>query len=125
MNPEIGGYSGWGLWLILAVLAFNLACIPLWFLVQHLLRSHDLKLKRVSTFLNLLDEELASQQLETPIKESIDLIRQQLQQATARGPLWGRRAAALAELGIYQLEHQDAELCGAIMKRMTPKRTAE
>ncbi len=118
MSPEIGGFSGWGLWLILAVLTFNLACIPLWFLVNHLGRTHDFRIKRVRTFLNLMDRERSGKSDEESLDTSISLITQQLETAEGLGALWGRRAAVLAELGMYQLEHQYPELCSQVHEQL-------
>ena len=118
MNPDIGGYSGWGLWLILAVLTFNLACIPLWFLINHLGRTHEFRIKRVRTFLALLEGERSSA-ADDRLDQSVALISEQLETAEGLGALWGRRAAVLAELGMYQLEHQHPELCEAIHQRLS------
>lgn len=120
---EIEGYSGWGLWLILAVLAFNLACIPMWFLVNHLRRTHEFRLKEVRTFLDLLAMERSSDN--TPdgrLDESVSLIESQLDEAEGLGPLWGRKSVELARLGRYQVEHQYPELCDTIRERMLRKR---
>jgi hypothetical protein len=117
MSLEIGGFSGWGLWLIVGVLAFNLACIPLWFLLSHLSRTHDFRLKRVRTFLALIADERQSHADRT-LDTSLALMAQQLETAEAQGALWGRRAAVLAEMGMYQLEHQHPELCAVVNDRL-------
>ena len=113
MSLEIGGFSGWGLWLIVGVLAFNLACIPLWFLLNHLSRTHEFRLKRIRTFLALFEGERQGH-AEEALDQSLALMTQQLETAEALVALWGRRAAVLAELGMYQLEHQHPELCSAV-----------
>ena len=117
MSLEIGGFSGWGLWLIVGVLAFNLACIPLWFLLNHLSRTHDFRLKRVRTFLALIEDERQNHN-DGSINASLALMTQQLETAEGQGALWGRRAAVLAELGMYQLEHQHPELCAVVNDRL-------
>jgi cell division protein FtsW (lipid II flippase) len=118
MSIEISGFSGWGLWLIVAVLSFNLACIPLWFLVNHLSRTHDFRIKRVFTFLSLVKDQRGKQTEDEALDKSLALITNQLQEAEGLGALWGRRAAVLAELGMYQLQHQYPDLCDAVNERL-------
>ena len=118
MSIEIAGFSGWGLWLIVAVLSFNLACIPLWFLVNHLSRTHDFRIKRVVTFLSLIKEQGDQKTDDDALNESLALITKQVQEAEGLGALWGRRAAVLAELGMYQLEHQYPDLCDPVNKQL-------
>jgi len=120
VSLEIAGFTGWGLWLILAVLAFNLTCIPLWFLVSHLSRTHQFRIKRVRTFLALLEKERSSTPaVDRQLDESVRLMGEQLEKAEGLGPLWGRRPAVLAELGMHQLEHLHPELCEAVQERLT------
>ena len=52
------------------------------------------------------------------LNESLELISKQLQEAEGLGALWGRRAAVLAELGMYQLEHQYPELCDTVNEQL-------
>jgi len=119
LNIEIGGFTGWGLWLILAVLAFNLFCIPLWFLINHLSRNHEFRIKRIRTFLTILQEERSAHAESSPgLNDSIQLMGEQLEQAEGMGPLWGRRSATLAELSMYQLEHLHPELCAAVQDHL-------
>ena len=118
MSLEIGGFSGWGLWLIVAVLSFNLACIPLWFLVNHLSRTHDFRIKRVLTFLTLIKDQRGSRTDNHALDESLALITKQLEEAEGLGALWGRRSAVLAELGMYQMEHLYPELCDAVNEQL-------
>ena len=117
MNVEVGGYSGWGLWLILAVLAFNLACIPAWFLINHLKRNHDFRIKQVRTFLALLSQE-PHRPSRADLDRSVALIQEQVDRAEGLGPLWGRRQASLAQLGLYQLEHRFPDVCGEVREKM-------
>jgi len=119
VNIEIGGFSGWGLWLILGVLAFNLFCIPLWFLINHLSTNHKFRIKRIRTFLAMLQEERSvGDEVGGKLDESVRLMEEQLEQAEGLGPLWGRRPAVLAELSMHQLEHLHPELCAAVQDRL-------
>ena len=119
MSLEIGGFSGWGLWLIVGVLAFNLLCIPLWFLVNHLSTNHKFRVKRVRTFLTLLEQERSEgAEASGSLDESVRLMEEQLEQAEGLGPLWGRRPAVLAELGMAQLEHLHPQLCASVQERL-------
>jgi hypothetical protein len=117
MSVEVGGYSGWGLWLILAVLTFNLACIPAWFLVNHLKRNHEFRIKQVRTFLALLAIE-PNRPDRADLSRSVALIEQQVEEAEGLGALWGRRHASLAQLGLYQLEHRFPEICDQVRSKM-------
>jgi hypothetical protein len=116
---EIGGYTGWGVWLIVAVFAFNLTCIPLWFLLNHLQRTHSFELKRARTFLELLGKELKTKRVnDGELNRSLQLVRSQLESAEGRGPLWGRKELALARLGLAQVSSRYPELCEAIDEAM-------
>jgi len=122
VSIEIGGFSGWGLWLIVAVFAFNLCCVPLWFLINHLSRNHDFRIKRVRTFLALLEQERgAGANRNEILDDSVRIIEEQIEQAEGLGPLWGRRPASLAELSMYQLEHLHPELCAVVQERLRPE----
>jgi len=119
VTMEVGGYSGWGVWLIVLVFAFNLACIPLWFLINHLRRTHEFRLKEVRTFLELLAAERTERSAsDSQLDESIALIERQLEQAEGLGPLWGRKHVELARLGLYQVEHQHQDLCASVRAQM-------
>jgi len=119
MNLEVAGFTGWGLWLILGVFAFNLTCIPLWFLLSHLNRNHEFRIKRIRTFLALLEKERDSQPgPDEQLDRSVLLMEEQLERAEGLGPLWGRKPAVLAELGMHQLEHLHPALCAAVQERL-------
>ncbi len=114
--------TGWGIWLIGAVLAFNLACLPLWFLVRHLQRNHDLYLQECQLFLQLLLADLGkAAEADSQLGESVRALEQQLAEAEALGPLWGRRPLALARLSVAQLQHLRPEAAERVWAQMTPE----
>jgi len=118
---DFGGYTGSGIWLILAVLAFNLACIPAWFLVNHLRRTHDFEIKKAKTFLFLLDKEREGKRKEARDPEllsAVEDITASLDKAEGLGPLWGRKHVTLVRLGILQVSNRWPELSVVIHDAM-------
>jgi hypothetical protein len=121
---EIAGYTGWGVWLVAGVLAFNLACIPAWFLVNHLRRNFEFELKRARTFLHVLKEEREKKRpwkSDRSLDESIARVEQQIVEAEGKGPLWGRRPVALIQLGIHQMTDRWPELTEKVWLAMDRK----
>lgn len=117
----MGGYSGWGVWLVGAVLAFNLACIPAWFLVNHLRRNHDFAIKKVRTFLHLLEQEREADRTwraDAELGNSVAMLTEQVDEAEGLGPLWGRKQAALAQLSMHQLGDRWPELVEGVHSKM-------
>ncbi len=118
---ELGGYTGSGVWLIVAVLAFNLACIPAWFLVNHLRRTHDFEIKKAKTFLFLLGKERARKRKkgqDPELGSAVDDITASLERAEGLGPLWGRKHVTLARLGIMQVTNRWPELSTVVHDAM-------
>ncbi len=113
----MAGYTGWGVWLVAGVLAFNLAYIPAWFLVNHLRRNHEFQIKKARTFLELLRRERGKSKgwrTDSELDTSVALIEEQVSEAEGRGPLWGRRQVTLAQLSVMQLSARWPELADAV-----------
>jgi len=112
---------GTGIWVIALVLAFNMTCIPLWFLVGHLRRSSDFERKRLETFLFLLRERpIWATAEEGALGAAVRELESQLQQSEDLGPLWGRKHTTLAKLEmtrICDLHPEDASAIWEQMKR--------
>ncbi len=86
MNLE----EGWGIWLVVGVLAFNLTCIPIYFLVNHLQRSAGFEQKRLETFLFLLEQRPSwSSAASSELREAACELRKHLAEADRLGSLWG------------------------------------
>ncbi len=120
----MGEYEGWGVWLIAGVLAFNLACIPAWFLVRNLTRTFEFELKKAKTFLHVLDEERnrkGSFRRDVDLDRTIRTIQEQIEAAEGKGALWGRRPMALATLSLHQLADKWPELAERVGRRMQRK----
>jgi len=117
----MAGYTGWGVWLVAGVLAFNLACIPAWFLVNHLRRNHEFAIKKVRTFLHVLEQERAGDKRwrsDSELDTSTAMLAEQVDKAEGLGPLWGRKHAALAQLSIHQMGDRWPELTEAVHVKM-------
>jgi hypothetical protein len=95
---------GWGIWLIALVLAFNLTCIPAWFLVGHLRRGSDFEKKRLETFLYLLRERsIWEDAAGTPLEEAVTQLEEHLTRAEHMGPLWGRKHTTMAQFELARI----------------------
>lgn len=106
---EIGGYTGWGIWLIVLVFAFNLACIPAWFLMNHLRRTFEFDLRKARTFLHVLEQERdrkPSWRRDREIDAAVVEVQQRIDEAEGKGPLRGRGAVALALLGTHEIANR-------------------
>jgi hypothetical protein len=114
---EIAGYSGWGVAVIVGVLAFNLAMIPLWFLVGFLRRAHDLGIKELQTFLHLFDER-ADAEVPNDLAESVVFLRESLAAAEGLGPMWGRKKLSSAKLWMSQMAELHPEPVAPILDAM-------
>lgn len=110
---------GWGIWLIALVLAFNLTCIPAWFLVVHLRRGSDFEKKRLETFLYLLKERPLWAKAEgTPLAEAVAQLEDRLAHAERMGPLWGRKHTTMAQLELTRICDLHPEDGAAILEKM-------
>jgi len=110
---------GWGIWLIALVLAFNLTCIPAWFLVGHLRRSSDFEKKRLETFLFLLHEHsLWAKADGTPLEAAVQHLKEHLAQAEHMGPLWGRKHTTMAQLELARICDLHPEESAEILEKM-------
>lgn len=112
---EFGGYTGWGLWLIIGVMAFNLAAIPAWFLVGSLKRSHEFQLKKARTFIELLRRTGHDR---SDLAAQIASVEAALEQGEGLGPIWGRKHIHTAQLILGQLEERYPDLVGPIWETM-------
>ena len=124
----IGGYEGWGVWLVAGVLAFNLACIPAWFLVRNLQRTFEFELKKAKTFLFVLDEERnrkGAWRKDPDLDLAITTVKGQIDDAEGKGALWGRKHVALVQLSLHQLADKWPELADKVGRRMDRKAEKE
>ena len=118
----MGGYTGWGIWLIGAVFAFNLVCLLLWFVVGGLRRGHTFHLKQGRTFLALLREQrdqarigrAPSEEIEAAICDAEAL----LDKAEGLGPLWGRRALSSARVALNGIAIRFSDLADEVNRKM-------
>lgn len=117
------GYTGWGVYLISAVLGFNLMCIPLWFLVGNLRRTHEFGLKQLETFLHLLEQERAKNRHrelrdDPELVALIDEIKAQVDKAVGLGPLWGRKHTSMAQMSKHIIGERYPELADGVNSAM-------
>ena len=120
----MAGYEGWGVWLIAVVLAFNLACIPAWFLVNHLRRNFEFELRKAKTFLHVLEEERdrkGAWRKDPDLDLTIRTVQGQMDEAESKGPLWGRQAVSLVQMSLHQLADRWPELAEKVSRRMDRK----
>ena len=112
---------GSGVWIIAVVLAFNLTCIPLWFLLNHLKRSANFEQKRLQTFLHLLKQRDVWRERESgssDLHELIERLEAQLAQAEHMGALWGRKHTTMGKLTMTQICETYPEDGQAILSAM-------
>jgi hypothetical protein len=107
--------AGWGVWLLVAVMGFNLGAIPLWFLIGSLRRSHDFGIKEARTFLMLIDE---ARQTNPSLDDQLKAVEDAVEQAEAVGPLWGRKHISSARIYLGQLDEQFPEDVAPVRERM-------
>ncbi|MCP4867969.1 MAG: hypothetical protein GY898_04560 [Proteobacteria bacterium] len=117
------GYTGWGFYLISAVLGFNLMCIPLWFLVGNLRRTHEFGLKQLETFLHLLEKERSKNRhkdvrYDPELVWLIDEIKAQSEKALGLGPLWGRKHTSMAQMSMHIISERYPELAEGVNDAM-------
>lgn len=110
-----GGYTGWGVWLIVAVMAFNLSAIPLWFLLGNLRRTHEFRIKEARTFLALIEGARATNE---QLHDQLKVIEAAIEEAEGLGPLWGRKHVNTARIFLGQLEEQFPEEVAPVWDQM-------
>ena len=112
---------GSGIWVIALVLAFNMTCIPLWFLVGHLRRTAEFQRKRLETFLFLLQERpVWIEEEDEELKAVVAELQGHLEQAENLGPIWGKKHTTLAKLlmtRVCDLHPEDAAIIWSKMER--------
>ncbi len=111
----VAGYTGWGVWLIVAVMAFNLAAIPLWFLLSSLRRSHDFRIKEARTFLVLIDD---ARHHNEALDDQLKVVEEAIERAEGLGPLWGRKHVNTARIFLGQLDEQFPQEVGPVREKM-------
>ena len=105
--------------MIAAVLGFNLLCLLLWFLITPLKRSHETNLKRIETFLGLLEYTRADmEEDDADLERAIAGMRVLLEKGRDSGPLWGRKHLNSARLGIAGMAESWPEVAGEVHRRM-------
>lgn len=113
----IGGYTGWGVWLIVAVMAFNLAAIPLWFLLGNLRRTHEFRIKEAQTFLALIDGARAGNE---ELDDQLKIVEAAIEQGEGLGPLWGRKHVNTARIFLGQLSERFPDEAAPVWEQMRP-----
>jgi hypothetical protein len=111
----VAGYTGFGVWLLVAVFAFNLAAIPLWFLLGSLRRTHTFRIKEVRTFLMLIEE---ARGRNGDLNDHLKVVEDAVERAEGLGPLWGRKHLNTARIFMGQLDEQFPEEVGAVWAQM-------
>ena len=114
---------GSGVWVIAVVLAFNMTCIPLWFLVNHLQRSADFEQKRLQTFLHLIKQRpiWTGQKRSKELTALVRQLEEQLAQAEHMGSLWGRKHTTLGKITMAQITESFPDDGQAIFTAMQRK----
>ena len=124
MEEPFGGFTGSGIGIIAVVLGFNLLCLLLWFFITPLRRSHETNLRRVETFLTLLERTRADM---GPNDEDEDFDRAMaglivlMEKGRDKGPLWGRKHLSSARLGIVGMADAWPDIAGEVQRRMELK----
>lgn len=116
----VAGYTGWGVWLVVAVMAFNLAAIPLWFLLGSLRRSHEFRIKQARTFLMLIED---ARQENEALDDQLKAVEEAIERADGLGPLWGRKHVNSARIFMGQISGLFPEETESVWETMRlPKR---
>jgi len=119
---EIGGYTGEHMWLIVAVMGFNLACLFLWFIIGALKRGQTGALKEARTFIELMRREATSQSLAKSRAEDLEArlvqVEAMLQEAEDMGPLWGRRGVTSANMELHGIADRFREVSDPVNEQM-------
>jgi len=119
VEDPFGGFTGPGIGIIAAVLGFNLFCLLLWFVITPLKRSHETNLRRVETFLTLLERTRADLDDEDEdLDKAVAGLTVLLEKGRDLGPLWGRKHLGSARLGIAGMAESWPELAGEVHRRM-------
>lgn len=119
---EIGGFTGDRLWLIVAVVLFNLVCLLLWFIVGALRRTQSGSLAEARTFIELMRREVESQRLakarRAELEQALTEAEAKLQEGEDLGPLWGRRALTNANLLLHGIADRFPEVSDPVNEQM-------
>lgn len=120
---EIGGYTGEHMWLIVAVAAFNLTCVLLWFIIGALKRGQTGSLKEARTFIELMRREAESQSLAraraNELEAALAHVETLLQEAEDMGPLWGRRGVTSANMELHGIADRFREVSDPVNAQMS------
>jgi hypothetical protein len=123
---EIGGFTGEHMWLIVAVMLFNLVCIFLWFIIGALRRVQGGALKEARTFIELMRREATEQKLSRSRAEQLEAalveVEKQLQDGEDKGPLWGRRTVTSANMQLHGVSDRFREVSDPVNEQMAGKR---
>ena len=121
MDGPFGGFTGHGIAIITAVFAFNLFFLMLWFIITPLRRSHETNIRRVETFLALLERirsEMEGREDDEDIDRAVNGLAALLEKAQDKGPLWGRKHLSSARMGISGMAETWPDLAGEVDRRM-------
>ena len=121
---EIGGFTGDRLWMIAAVIVFNLGCMLLWFVAGALRRGQTGTMLEARTFIELMRQEAEAQRAtmsaeqQARLAEGLLAAEAQLEQGEGLGPLWGRRALTRATLELHGVADGFPALAAPVNERM-------
>lgn len=122
---ELGGYTGDRMWLIVAVMLFNLVFLFLWFIIGALRRIQNGALKEARTFVELMRREAASQKLSRSRAQELEAAlveaEEQLQAGEDKGPLWGRRTVTAANMQLHGISDRFREVSDPVNAEMAGK----
>jgi hypothetical protein len=121
MADPFGGFTGSGIGIIAIVLGFNLFCLLLWFFVTPLRRSHETNVRRVETFLMLLERaraEMGVRDDEEDLDRAVAGLMTLLDKGQEGGPLWGRKHLTSARFGISGMSEAWPDLAGEVNRLM-------
>ncbi len=123
---ELGGYTGDRMWMVAAVVLFNLVCLFLWFIVGGMKRLQHGSVTEARTFIELLRREATTQQLSRArgeeLEQALAEVEAQLQEGEDKGPLTGRRAVAAANMQLHGIADRFVELSDPVNERMSTRR---
>ena len=121
---EMGGFTGDRLWMIAAVIFFNLGCVFLWFVLGALRRGQTGTLLEARTFIELMRQEAEARRATMSAEQrarlaaGLEAAEAQLAEGEGLGPLWGRRSLTRAALELHGVADRFPDLAAPVNERM-------